>query len=262
MLGLRFWKRCEWLVLCLGLVVGCARGGAVPGQTGGLCEMPLEGQRLGVDVRPTGLPSRFQYATQGGNPEITLFLQFTDDRPQVRYAANDPASMYGRTQQCLSQIQPYLKGPAGESLTIRLAPEAEAGTSPFKRVIQVTGRPVRGHSALWQAQWGCPEIMHEVFHLVGLVDEYADGSNYGCRAIGPADSIMVSPHMAYQAVLGQRVRPSILYPAQFRAITAPGCQTENRTYYACAANAYRSSQGGCSNPPPECSGNRTDWVNL
>lgn len=258
---LRFLKRCEWLFLCLGFVLGCAKGGAIPGPSGPVCELPSEGQRLGVDVRPTGLPSRFQYANQAGTPEITLFLQFSDDRPQVRYGV-DPGAMYGRTQQCLAQIQPFLKGPGGESLVIRLAPEAEVGASPFKRIIQVTGKSVRGHSALWQAQWGCPEIMHEVFHLVGLVDEYADGMNYGCRAIGPQDSIMVSPHAAYQAVLGQRIRPSILYPAQFRAITAPGCQTENRTYYACAANAYRSAPTGCTPPPPECSGNRTDWVNL
>ncbi len=258
---MRFLKRCGWFV-CLGLMLGCARGGeTVAQQPASLCEMPAEGQRLGIDMQPTGLPSRFQFSNQGGVPEITLFLQFVDDRPQVRFAS-DPASMYARTQMCLNQIQPYLKGPEGESFVLRMASETEAAQSPLKRVIQVTQKQGRGHSSLWQAQWGCPEIMHEVFHLVGLVDEYADSPNYGCRALGPEDSIMVSPHSAYQAVFGPRRRPSILYPAQFRAITTPGCQPANRTYYACAANAYRMNQVSCVRTPPECSGNRTDWVNL
>ncbi len=259
---LRFWKRCGWIFLCLGLVMGCARGGAIPGETGAVCQMPPEGQRLGVDVRPTGLPARFQYATRGGIPEITLFLQFSHGRPKARYAVAEPSPMYAQTQQCLAQVQPFLKGPAGEMLVIRLAPEAEVDRSPFKRVIQVTGQPVRGHSALWQAQWQCPQIMHEVFHLVGLVDEYADAPSYVCRASGPTDSIMVNPDLAYQVVLGQRSRHSILYPAQYRAITAPGCPSENRGYYACAANAYRTNPKSCTPSPPECSGNRADWVNL
>ena len=57
---------------------------------------------------------------------------------------------------------------------------------------------------------------------------------------------------------------TILYPAEFRAITQPGCLSSNRLYYSCTQNAYfttaehmppqdRKWQGvGCVSVPDEC----------
>jgi hypothetical protein len=47
----------------------------------------------------------------------------------------------------------------------------------------------------------------------------------------------------------------LLYPAEFREITQPGCKDQNSVYESCAANAYRSTsdRGGCKTPAPQCS---------
>ncbi|MBI3542941.1 MAG: hypothetical protein HY075_06690, partial [Deltaproteobacteria bacterium] len=53
-------------------------------------------------------------------------------------------------------------------------------------------------------------------------------------------------------------RSSLLYPAQFRAITQPGCVDANKAYFVCAREAYktsRASYGGetcAAGLPPEC----------
>jgi hypothetical protein len=59
-------------------------------------------------------------------------------------------------------------------------------------------------------------------------------------------------------------RRSILYPAQFRAITHPGCENQNSTYYQCAQEAYRSSveRGGrgCRTALPKACSSPQEWL--
>jgi hypothetical protein len=58
-----------------------------------------------------------------------------------------------------------------------------------------------------------------------------------------------------------------LYPAEFRVIISPACHEKNSLYYACAANAYRTSTDpstttrpeGCSVTPSACD-NPNQWL--
>jgi hypothetical protein len=60
--------------------------------------------------------------------------------------------------------------------------------------------------------------------------------------------------------------PSLLRPAQFRAIVFPGCRNVNRTYYDCAPEAYVTSRGnfgsgGCSlGLPAVCMKGGEEWL--
>ncbi|MNS77471.1 hypothetical protein D3C72_1110530 [compost metagenome] len=63
---------------------------------------------------------------------------------------------------------------------------------------------------------------------------------------------------------GPTARPenSVLYPAQFRTITSPGCFAKNSLYYSCARDAYSRPfkfRGNCHAKPKECSDTQ-DWL--
>jgi hypothetical protein len=61
-------------------------------------------------------------------------------------------------------------------------------------------------------------------------------------------------------------RDSLLLPAQFRAITQPGCRSVNRNYYDCASQAYVTSRGNfggascATDLPLACRGGVADWL--
>jgi hypothetical protein len=59
----------------------------------------------------------------------------------------------------------------------------------------------------------------------------------------------------YEFVIPERVNKQILYPAEFRAITQPGCSS-NTLYYQCSKNAYLTSTNsggsGCVAAPSVC----------
>jgi hypothetical protein len=63
-----------------------------------------------------------------------------------------------------------------------------------------------------------------------------------------------------------RPRPSLLYPAQFRAIVWPGCRDRNATYWACQRDSQRTSvarlgDGRCSvGKPAACVNGGVEWV--
>jgi hypothetical protein len=121
---------------------------------------------------------------------------------------------------------------------------------------------------------------HEIFHHLGLVDEYAEfGPGYiyadesqfnpvgtsmqaNCRATGPKDSIM---SWYDQALFKIKKGDPLLYPAEFRTIVFPGCRAKNAVFYDCAQ--YSTWQAGAIHPrsctvgrPAACSHESTDWV--
>lgn len=61
------------------------------------------------------------------------------------------------------------------------------------------------------------------------------------------------------------LKNTLLYPAQFRMITAPDCMLINSTYSSCAAHAYETSLehhgGGCTeDKPDECKKQGDTWL--
>jgi hypothetical protein len=184
------------------------------------------------------------------------------------------AQMRAHANQCLEQLNPRLQGPGSQSLNIRLV--EEVGSPPIPpNPIAVVSADARSNSLAWEEDITCDVVVHELLHVLGLIDEYQETAigyhetnghlspaaannllpisvpSYNCRSVGPGNSIM---HYTNWAV---GTPGALLRPAHFRAITQPGCASANRLYYACAQDAYETSIGnlgnGCArNLPPEC----------
>lgn len=258
----------DWVLggLLCGALSGCSASWSLP-VSPAHCELPQIGSPQIVHQVSTGLPARYTLE-QLSERELRATVYITFEEAGGGKAWED-------TQSCLEQASPFFKGPQGEKLKIVLARPHEALNSPLSTVVQMVDDPARrGHMRLWQQEWGCPERVHEVLHLVGLVDKYEEiqhsgpaaipGTHaavgetvYPCRAPGPEDSLMRDPRAAYQAVW-RGERNSLLYPGEFNAIAYPGCHRRNETYYNCAMGAYRQSAETCESIPDEC--RNGDWV--
>ncbi len=259
-----------------------------------------------------------------------------------------------KVNKCLEQINSTLKGPNNKSFEIKLSDDA---TIPSYNVT-VDRFPV-SESTGWDTNINCPEMVHEIMHLLGLTDEYSEtrfgftrnlgnlNASYGqssspkaynCRHLGNPKSIMFNPTAAFEEALGvteyKRIscfcttnsksceqihqkhrdsetcpngqirkevtenglgnsfpksnpllepgelflvyskikkqvktpRESMLFPAQFRLITAPDCAKDNALYLECAKNAYKTSVehggDGCdSSVPATCKQGGALWLN-
>jgi|GEM_PF-4553704 len=281
-----------------------------------------------------------------------------------------------KAQSCFDEIASDLEGPDGEKLEVLITPPDDSGL--VINTINVSESAVRANSQNWNPQISCRTIVHEIFHLLGLVDEYQETSigthldendhlvshdedtnnmAYNCRTIGPKDSVMSNQDEAFRALksntsllvcqcpLGggggfggystippasasdceqklksqnnlktcpapsnaaefsfneidlkentflkmvaetyktdefqanpaSRVikretippkRKNLLYPAQFRYITNPGCLQKNRLYQLCSGNAYKTNKKnlgtGCKmGLPKECQEGGSAWL--
>lgn len=258
----------------LNSILGCQQQGANTGPTEGFaCVAMQPGQTVAMRTRFGELPSQYQL-TQ--STALSGEIIYTAEVPvqfipaPVRGMVPNPQmikDLWRMASACLAQVEPYLRGPNGEQLVITLNNGPIGGLEAQQ--ITVTSENVRGHSRYWTTQWGCHEIVHEVLHLLGNVDAYADGGSYDCRAPGPRDAIMVNPDAAYRRVglvPGMQAPPvtgaqqSILYPAEFNAIVSPHCEV-SAVYAQCAANAYRStSKQGCHQQVPQaCYDSQALW---
>lgn len=155
------------------------------------------GEAYRVTSGMTGLPAAYFYRRPTDRRyRVTVPAAFRAADPETPPAAVE--AMAQRTAMCLAAVQPALAGPNGEELEITLVPAVFEGLHPLE--VAVTVRPVRGHVRLWQANWSCPEIVHEVGHFLGLVDKYAEPPSlkmYDCRHVGPHSSLMYDPWDAY-----------------------------------------------------------------
>jgi|GEM_PF-5632001 len=258
----------------LNSILGCQQQAPNTGAADGFsCVAMQPGQTVAMRTRFGELPSQYQLTQSTALSGETIYtaeipVQFTP-APTRGMVPNSGMiqNLWRDTRACLAQVEPYLKGPNGEQLMITLVNGPIGALEPQQ--ITVTGENVRGHSRYWTTQWSCHEIVHEVLHLLGNVDAYADGGSYDCRAPGPRDAIMVNPDAAYRRVglvPGMQAPPvtgnqqSILYPAEFNAIVSPHCEV-SAVYAQCSANAYRSSnKQGCHQQVPQaCYDNQALW---
>ena len=105
-----------------------------------------------------------------------------------------------KIKSCMALINPYLKGPNGKTLEIKVYGPHEVGSlKKFDRPEQLEIKVApdterRGHAFLYRNSWDCDTITHEVLHLLGLVDEYLeDGvyeNNSTCRVVPSHNTIM------------------------------------------------------------------------
>jgi len=303
------------------------------------CVRPGLGESRIVMDFSTPIPARYRLSHRlvpGGTERYEAMVSVGLHAADSSVSVADVARLEAKLDRCLKALDPYLQGPDGERLIVRRsAPGELAGPAV---AIGITSKPARGHARLWRSDWGCAQIVHEVFHLMGLVDEYREPvfKAFDCRAVGPDDSLMSYPQLAYERTTGWRQqvecscagdeacraeldsadpsrgcpagaretvigaaldlfaadfsvpepalgrvdidtyrfsrlvrqgRASLLLPAQFRAVVEPGCTDVNETYYACAADAYRTSPAlggkGCGGGRPSvCGAERTEWLGV
>lgn len=176
-----------------------------------------------------------------------------------------------KAQACLETFNPAFRNAAtGQTLELRLTQDQEVP----KVHIAIGPASARSNSHKYESDADCSVFVHEMFHLLGLPDEYdepgevkqaeietiyqntATGeivkklitfkAELDCRSISDDRSIMKSTFIQEIRVHGakgqQGQASSVLFPAHFRAITEPGCDDVNRLYYRCASNAYRFSK--------------------
>lgn len=217
------------------------------------------GESMNVESSDTGITARYRLSRPSGS------VYRAEINPRFLPEAEHDAYV-SRTRRCLAQANRYLRSPDGQRLDIVISTEADVPV----HTIDLTPAGTRSHSHGWASDVGCPTIVHETLHLLGLADEYQetvsgytmteDGTfmfhraggtidAYSCRLIGPRDSMMNDPTRAWQQAVAGRA-PSLIYPAHFRAITTPRCPDINGRYYKCARLAYRTRElRGCELDP-------------
>ncbi len=207
-----------WALLCAvaGLSAsGCGRRAelslapppeAVAFSTSRACDPLTHGEiRYAYGTLPTGVPVSYRIE-KSADPEREHFRVFLNLHFDSRKEESGRRVMK-ETLACLKALNPHLKGPNGETLSIEV--------DHFDRKLRVLGlikleeleemeeserSKFREYSYRWSTQLECGQIFHEVLHHLGLVDEYWD-ADYRCRAGGPNTSPMVSGKAAMMSAL-------------------------------------------------------------
>ncbi len=109
------------------------------------------------------------------------------------------ASLEARMRSCVADWNPVMRGPRGEQLTIQLTNPTETAALPADaprapvHFVQVHNNYPRANSNNYARTVDCPTIMHELMHLVGLCDEYAESDpalGYQCRVVPTQNTLM------------------------------------------------------------------------
>ncbi|WP_034727256.1 hypothetical protein [Bacteriovorax sp. BSW11_IV] len=160
-----------------------------------------------------------------------------------------------RTQECYDEYAKHLYDEKGRKLRLFLYDRSKHKhlvDRPREANIKIIGAKERSYSDRWAQGVGCGTIVHETFHLLGLVDEYHERSiksgnktAYNCRHLGPKDSIMRS------ITVNQFLEENVIYSGQLDAIIYPNCREKNNQYYRCSENAYKTAKS-CPSSPSVC----------
>lgn len=150
-----------------------------------------------------------------GRFQAILNVNFQGTRTHTTYMLN-------RTRECLNAMGPYLKGPNGESLEIKIVtpsdslPNGLPTPTPINISVTREERSYRGHAAAFGTNFGCTTIGHEMLHHLGLCDEYHEGvytnngvtSDYSCRQVTAAPSYMRNIQTSFTDTVPQTSRCS------------------------------------------------------
>lgn len=159
---------------------------------------------------------------------VEINPQFYIKKNMLRYQSPElQGKQIYRLTQCFKAVAPFLNGPNGESLEIKVNSSKEV--PQVSLVVTEEGASMWGYSK----DESCSTIVHETMHLLGLVDEYKDKSRgviidpvsgyfrtlipeknsenknpnfhpaFNCRATAHRDSFLANQDEAIAAVLPQ-----------------------------------------------------------
>jgi hypothetical protein len=156
-----------------------------------------------------------QYATgdyllkrkSNGDYQALLNVDFA----QSNNSTVSSSSMMNRAKNCLAIASTIMKGPNGEKLELSLLSSADMNAlpddqRPNKKKISIEGPSFKTNSLNYNQDADCAVITHEMLHLLGLCDEYAEDRPYYakqgwiCRVITTAPSVMRN-HQVYDQAL-------------------------------------------------------------
>jgi hypothetical protein len=182
------------------------------GLRAGNCQIPM----------PPGSWRMSQVGAQGSSQGMFHTPFLLERTPEGKYRASlnlqfrnvngttSAAQMRQRTQECLRNAGPALRGPDGEELEVNLLSEAELealprSKRPSGKTINVisdstaTAASTRGDATNFQDRFDCPAITHEILHHLGLCDEYHEMmEDRGCRPFTGAVNLMNDAWFAYR----------------------------------------------------------------
>lgn len=186
-------------VVCLGLVLFSGAGVKVASAVG---EHVCDRIPVGTSVTHKSFVGYFDNAAAGDYLLTRLPSQNGVDQYEIvlNYRFNpDDQSIKDFVSDCFKRMDPYLVGPSGEQVSLRLPRPTDDVMSKAHDVTVSSRCGYRGQALCWTPDYSCPIIYHETLHHLGLVDEYLEGSK--CRSAGPEDSVMTNPVIAQQKVL-------------------------------------------------------------
>ncbi len=190
------------------------------------CTELKPGESRKVSSRETGVPANYTLIRKNSDHFIAeLSIDFINQMEGPN-SAQKAEEFRIDVNRCLDRVNPKLVGPGGKRLEIRI--NDTSGEFPFEppnpAPINLTETIDRADSSHFATNLDCPTLTHEFLHHLGLVDEYLETQkgyvvdpvtgvlkhvennatylDFGCRSLGPENSIMHDQGTAYAAVFG------------------------------------------------------------
>ncbi len=197
--------------------------------------------------------------------KVTLNINF-----QKAPNATSSVDMNRRAQECVAKYSEHLKDPSGRSLEIEILDSNVSvnfvGT-PKPTTINVFDDYNRYNALNYDSKIPCDVIVHELLHLVGLVDEYKERKeDYACRSHSSKKSIM-----AHQRFIRKIIKKSssgkkkpILRTAHMEKIIQGNCNVGAiKKYNRCTRTAYLTTEQceAVESIPAYCSDEK-QWLDL
>lgn len=162
---------------------------------------------------------------------VALNIDFTQAASAVPSGVTQvsAATMMARARGCMQAVGSLIRGPSGEPMIFDLLTPAEAdrmptAVRPKKNNVTIDhSADVRSNSANYGHDIGCPTIVHEVLHLVGLCDEYpGEGDGKLCRAVPKQNNVMSDTFEAFNTSVPRRITCECNAEACTASLSQPG----------------------------------------
>ena len=193
---------------------------------------------------------------KNGSYTIPLYISFTADEDYEGPVPKNQAPNYYRkyVQSCIETANKKLLGPKNEKLIIDIQPPAAKQHNCSKakdtHEIKIGNKHHRTSSIKYSSSVDCPAVVHEILHLLGLVDEYKEkkhghhitpdkdilGLNDACRVLS-YNSIMSQQNIKWFNTIRTNKHDSLLSKGQFQSILYGDCP-QNNFFNKCAKLAY------------------------
>ena len=186
------------------------------------------------------------------NYSINLVMEFFPDSNYEGPVSREKVPDYymEKVQDCMQEANTKMLGPNGEKLHINIRKPPKVKSCGIKNT-RVAIRPPNERSGVlhYSSDVGCSTVLHEIFHLLGLPDEYALGNP--CRVEVP-ESIMSQDADRWSAVFDTETRDSLLDPAHFNSILYKNCTAKNKLYDDCLRRSEDWPRRECRKRKQEC----------